>query len=133
MRKLGHKNKRFVSGMGEFLDSTSEGIHCFSKIASSLISEGEFLDSTSEGVHFFSNIASSLISEVSRVFLSRPLHTSNPRRWHHGWRRPKKFSKFVPPETVKIRSLDLSILRFPCKTYFKLLKLSLRKKVNTLK
>ena len=52
MRKLGRKNKRFVSGMGEFLDSTSEGIHFFSKIASSLISEGEFLDSTSEGFIF---------------------------------------------------------------------------------
>ena len=109
MRKLGHKHKRFVSGRGKFLDSTREG------------------------VHFFSKITSSLISDVYRVFLGRPVHTSNPRRWHHGWRRVEKFSKFVPPETVKIRSLALSFLRFLCKSFFKLLKLSLRKKIKIFK
>ena len=31
IRKLGHKHKRFVSGRGELLDSTSEGVHFLAK------------------------------------------------------------------------------------------------------
>ena len=35
------------------------------------------------------------ISDVSRVFLGRPVHTSNPQRCHHSCRWAEKFSKFV--------------------------------------
>ena len=65
--------------------------------------------------------------DVSRVFLSRPVHTSNPRRQYHGWRQTGKFSKFVPPNALKMHSLALSVLRFLCKPFSKLLKLALRK------
>ena len=36
-----------------------------------------------------------------RVFLDRPIHTSNPRRHHHSWRQAGTFSKFVPLNTRK--------------------------------
>ena len=42
------------------------------------------------------------------------------------WYWVKKFSKFVPPDTLKIHSLTLSVLRFLCKTFSKLRKLALR-------
>ena len=48
-----------------------------------------------------------------------------PTKWHWG----KKFSKFVPPDTLKIHSLTLSVLRFLCKTFPKLRKLTLRKTI----
>ena len=68
-----------------------------------------------------------ITSDASRVFLDRLVHISDPRRCHHGWRRAEKFSKFVPPNTLKMHSLALSVLRFLCKTFPKSLKLSLRK------
>ena len=68
-------------------------------------------------------------SDVSRVFLVRPVGTSNPRRWYHGWCEVSKFSKFVSPGTLKMLSLALSVLRFLCQKFCKLVKFSLR---NTL-
>ena len=59
-------------------------------------------------------------SEVSRVFLDRPVLTLKPWRCHHGWHWVGKFPKFVPPDTLKMYYLDLSVLRFPCKTFSKL-------------
>ena len=67
------------------------------------------------------------ISDVSRVFLGRPVHTSNARSRQDGWRWAECFSKLVPPETLKKHSLALSTLKFLCKTFPKLLKLSLQK------
>ena len=60
------------------------------------------------------------------LFFGRPLHTLNPRSSHHGWRRPDKFSKFLPSDALKMHCLSLSILRFPCKTFSKLPKFTLR-------
>ena len=37
----------------------------------------------------------------------------------------KKNSKFVPPDALKMHSLALSVLRFPCKLFCKLLKVTL--------
>ena len=45
----------------------------------------------------------------------------------HRWRREEKFSKFVPPDTLQMHSLALLVLRFFCKTFSKLLKLTLGK------
>ena len=59
----------------------------------------------------------SVISDISRVFFGRPVHTPNPRRRHHGWHQAEKFPKFVPPTTLKIHSLALSVLRFFCQNY----------------
>ena len=69
----------------------------------------------------------SISSDVSIVFLGRLVHISKPRRRHHGWRKAEKFSKCVPPDTLKMHSLALSVLRFLCKTFSKLLKVTLRK------
>ena len=41
--------------------------------------------------------------------------------YHHGCCRAEKFSKLVPPDTLKMRCLALSVLRFLCKTFLKLL------------
>ena len=75
------------------------------------------------------HLSSDLLPSVTRpeFFLGRPVHISDPRRCRHGWRRAEKFSKFVPPNTLKMHSLALSVLRFLCKTFPKSLKLSLRK------
>ena len=66
-------------------------------------------------------------SDVSRVFLGRPIHISNPRRHQHGWHQAEKCSIFVLPNTPKINSLAPYVLRFFCKTFSKFLQLSLRK------
>ena len=66
-------------------------------------------------------------SVVSRVFLGRPVHTLNPQRHDQGWRWGEKFSKFLPPNTQKIQSVALSVLRFLCNTFSKLFKLTLWK------
>ena len=42
----------------------------------------------------------------------------------------RKFSKFVPPDTLNMLSVALSVLRFLCKTFPKLLKLSLQKTLS---
>ena len=47
-----------------------------------------------------------------------------------GWCQAGKFSKFVPPDTLKIHSLALSVLRFLCKAFSKLLKLTLQKTLD---
>ena len=44
-----------------------------------------------------------------------------------GWCRVDKFSNFVPPDTLKMLSLALPVLRFLCKSFSKLLKLILQK------
>ena len=36
----------------------------------------------------------------------------NPSSHHHGWHQLKSFSKFAPPDALKIHSLALSTLRF---------------------
>ena len=64
---------------------------------------------------------------VHRVVLGRPVHTLNTGRHHHGWHRADKFSKFVPPDTLKKHSLAHSVLRILCKRFSKLLKLTLQK------
>ena len=66
-------------------------------------------------------------SDVSRDFLGITVHTSNPERCHHGWRQAEEFLNFVPPDTPKMHSLALSVLRFLCKTFSKLLKFTLQK------
>ena len=60
------------------------------------------------------------------LFLGRPVHTSNPQRHHHDWCQAEKFSKFAPSDTLNMHSWQ-SVFRFPCKTFSKLLKLTLRK------
>ena len=68
------------------------------------------------------------VSEVSRVFLGRLEHTLNPWQLHHVLHQAEKF-KFVTPNALKMHSLALSVLRFLCKTFSKLIKFTLR---NTL-
>ena len=51
-------------------------------------------------------------------------------RTHEGatfWQQVEKFSNSVPPDTLKMHSLALSVLRFLCKTFSLLLMLTLRK------
>ena len=40
---------------------------------------------------------------------------------HHGW---QKFLNLVPPDTLKMHSLAVAVLRFLCKTFSKLHKLN---------
>ena len=55
-------------------------------------------------------------------FSGRSVHISNPRRHYHDWRRGGTFSKFLPLNALKMYYLALSVLRFFCKTFCKLLK-----------
>ena len=48
----------------------------------------------------------------SEFFFCRPVHILNQKRCHHGWWQVEKFSKFVPPDTLKMHSLALPVLRF---------------------
>ena len=66
-------------------------------------------------------------SDVFRVVLGRPGHTLNSLRCHHGQNQADKFSKFMPPDTLKMHFLALSVLSFPCKIFSKLPKLLLQK------
>ena len=50
-------------------------------------------------------------SDESRVFLGRPIHTSNRRMRHRGWHWAEKFSKFEPPDTLKTHSLAVCPLK----------------------
>ena len=58
----------------------------------------------------------------------RPVDTLNPRK-HHQLVQAEKIKKFLLPDTLKMYSLDLSVLRFYFKTLYKLLKFRLQ---NTL-
>ena len=49
--------------------------------------------------------------------MGRAVHKSNERRRYHGWRRPDKFFKFVPPDAPKMHPLVLYVLRFFGKTW----------------
>ena len=60
-------------------------------------------------------------SGISRVFLDRPVHTLNPQMCYHGRHQLGKFSKFVPPDALKMHPLIMPVLRFLCKTSSKLL------------
>ena len=62
-------------------------------------------------------------SDVSRVFLGRTVHASNPPRRHHVCHWAEKFSKFVPPDTLKMHSLALPVLDFFLKHFPNYLKL----------
>ena len=62
-------------------------------------------------------------------FGGQTVHTSNPRPRHHGWRYVVKFSKCVSPDALNMHYPALSVLRFLCKTFSKLLKFTLQ---NTL-
>ena len=62
----------------------------------------------------------------SEFFLDRPVHISNPRSCHHGWQRAVKVSKFVPPDALNMHYVALSVFRFLCKTFFKLLTFTLQ-------
>ena len=62
----------------------------------------------------------------SDFFSGRLVHTPNPQRRNHGWRRVEKFSKFTPPDARKIYSLVVSFLRLHCKTFYKYLKFTLQ-------
>ena len=55
-------------------------------------------------------------------FLGIPVHTSNPRGRDYGWLLAAKFSKCLPLNALNMNSAALSELRFPCKTFPKLLK-----------
>ena len=68
-------------------------------------------------------------SDISKVFLGRWVHASNPRMCHHCWCLGETFPKSVHPNTLKMHSQALSVLRFLCKTFSKLLKFTSR---NTL-
>ena len=50
-----------------------------------------------------------------------------PERHHHGQHRAKKFSKFVPPDSLKKCTPWLSVIEFFCQISFKLIKLLLQK------
>ena len=68
-----------------------------------------------------------LKSVTSRVFLGRPGHPSNPQRCHHGWHPVHKFSKSVPPNSLKMHLLAMPVVKFLFKTFSELLKLTLQK------
>ena len=51
-------------------------------------------------------------SDVSRVFLGRPVHITNPQRNQHGWRQAEKFAIVVLPNTLKMHSLAPYVLIF---------------------
>ena len=61
-----------------------------------------------------------MASDISRVFLDIPIHTCNQQRHHNGKWWGVKFSKFVPPDALKMNSLVLSVFIFPCKTFSRL-------------
>ena len=66
-----------------------------------------------------------LTTDVSRDFLGSRVHRLNSQRCPHSWHRAENFSEFVLPDTLKIDSLALPVLRFLCKSFPKLLKLTL--------
>ena len=70
-----------------------------------------------------SNNLENKTSDVSRVFLGRPVTSwsSPPPFRDHGW---QKFLSLVPPDTLKMHSLAVLVLRFLCKTVSKLHKLN---------
>ena len=79
------------------------------------------VENTVKHIHFWDHRqlkAASLfkyaVTYVSRVFLGRPVHTSNRCKRHHGWHRAEKYLKFVSLDTLKMHSLALSFLRFLC-------------------
>ena len=59
-----------------------------------------------------------MYSDVSRVFLGRSATSWSlpPLFHHHGW---QKFLNLVPPDALKMHSLAVPALRFPCKTFSK--------------
>ena len=67
-------------------------------------------------------------SDESKDFLGRAVDN-----WTHegasSWCKAEKIKKFLPPGTLKMHSLEFSVLRFHFKTFSKLLKFRLR---NTL-
>ena len=67
------------------------------------------------------------ITCMYKVVLDRPVDTSNTRRHHYDWQRVEKFSKFVPPDTLKMHSLAHSVLRFLCKRFPNYLNLHYKK------
>ena len=56
------------------------------------------------------------ISSDGLTFLGRLVQISNLQRCHHCSHWAEKFSKFVPPDTLKMYSLALSVCRFLCNT-----------------
>ena len=72
------------------------------------------------------------ISDISRVFLSRLIHYSKPQWCQHVWFWEKE-SEFVPPNILKLYFLALSVLRFICKRFSKLLKFTLQNILKKLK
>ena len=54
---------------------------------------------------------------IFRVSLGKPVHPWNPH--------PEKFSKLVPPDALKTRSLVLRVFHFLCKNFSKYLKFTL--------
>ena len=73
------------------------------------------------------SLASSVI--YAEFFLGKLVHTSNPQSCCHGCCWAEKFLKFMLPDTLKMHSLALPVVRFPWKTSSNLLKLTLRKTI----
>ena len=61
--------------------------------------------------------------------LGRLVHTLNQKEHYNGCHWVVKFSKFVPPNALKMHSLALSVNRFFCKIFSKLLKFTLQNPV----
>ena len=74
------------------------------------------------------SLASSVI--YAEFFLGKLVHTSNPQSCCHGCCWAEKFLKFMLPDTLKMHSLALPVVRFPWKTSSNLLKLTLRKTIS---
>ena len=55
------------------------------------------------------------------------IDTSDASRIFLGWHPAEKIPKFMPPDTLEMQFLVMSVLRFLCKTFSKLLKLTLQK------
>ena len=56
--------------------------------------------------------------------MGRSIDTLKP-KGTTSWCQVEKFQKFLPPNILKMHSLDLSVLRFPFKIFCKLLKFRL--------
>ena len=54
---------------------------------------------------------------VSRAFLGTSVYYFNLKKHHCGWRWTENFPIFMPPDTLKMHSSALPVLRFLCKLF----------------
>ena len=75
-----------------------------------------------------------LLTSVTNLefFGGRPVHTSNPQKTEPWLALNRYIFKIVPQNALKMHSLALPVLRFLCKTFFKLLKFTLQNTIPSL-